>query len=63
MILVTSINKNNTFYINETKIEMISETPDTLITLESGKNINVHESAQEIIDMINAEKVMFVRAK
>ena len=63
MILVTSINKNNKFYINETKIEMISETPDTLITLESGKNINVHESAQEIIDMINAEKVMFVRAK
>ena len=63
MILVTSINKNNKFYINETMIEMVSETPDTLITLESGKNINVMETAQEVIDKINAEKVLTIRGK
>ena len=63
MILVTSINKNKQFYINETMIEMVSETPDTLITLESGKNINVMETAQEIIDKINAEKVLTIREK
>ena len=63
MILVTSLNKSNQFYINESMIEMVSETPDTLITFESGKNINVLESAQEVIRMISSEKVMYVRAK
>ncbi|MCL1976138.1 MAG: flagellar FlbD family protein [Firmicutes bacterium] len=52
MIKVTRINKVEQFYLNDEKIEFIEETPDTVISLESGKKILVMESAQEIIERI-----------
>ena len=52
MILVTRINKIEQFYINDDKIEFIEETPDTVISLESGKKILVMETAQEVIARI-----------
>jgi flagellar protein FlbD len=52
MILVTRINKVEQFYVNEDKIEFIEETPDTIISLESGKKIVVMEPAQEVIARI-----------
>ena len=52
MILVTRINKVEQFYVNEDKIEFIEETPDTIISLESGKKIVVMESAQLVIERI-----------
>jgi len=52
MILVTRINKVEQFYVNEEKIEFIEETPDTIISLESGKKIVVMERAEEVIARI-----------
>jgi flagellar protein FlbD len=37
MILVTRINKVTQFYLNEDLIEYIEETPDTIISLNTGK--------------------------
>ena len=56
MILVTRINKIEQFLVNESLIEFIEETPDTVISLASGKKIVVMESAQEIVDRIFEEK-------
>jgi flagellar protein FlbD len=47
--MLTRINKVEQFYINDDRIEFIEETPDTVITLESGKKIIVMESAKEVI--------------
>ena len=52
MIKVTRINKVEEFYINDERIEFIEETPDTVISLESGKKILVMESAAEVIARI-----------
>ena len=56
MIKVTRINKKDVFWINEEKIESIEETPDTMITFDNGKKISVAESAQDILEMIDARK-------
>lgn len=52
MILVTRINKREQFYVNEDLIEFIEETPDTIISLESGKKIVVMEAAELVIERI-----------
>lgn len=56
MIMVTRINKVEQFYVNEELIEFIEETPDTVISMESGKKIVVMESAEVIIERIIQEK-------
>ncbi|MBW7473292.1 flagellar FlbD family protein [Paenibacillus oenotherae] len=48
MIAVTRLNGTQ-FHINALLIEMIEETPDTLITLTTGKKIIVLEKAAEVI--------------
>lgn len=62
MILVTRLNKASQFYVNEDKIEFIEETPDTILTLETGKKVNVSESAIEIVEKIRAEKIRIRKA-
>jgi len=62
MILVTRINKVTQFYINEDMIEFIEETPDTIISLNTGKKIAVMETAVEIIEKIREEKIRIRRA-
>lgn len=52
MILVTRINGNDQFYVNEDKIEFLESTPDTVISLDSGKKVVVMESIDEIIKRI-----------
>ena len=52
MIKVTRINKVEQFFVNDDKIEFIEETPDTVISLESGKKVVVMESADEVIARI-----------
>ena len=52
MILVTRLNGVEQFFVNEDKIEFIEETPDTVISLESGKKIVVMESAADVIRRI-----------
>ena len=36
MILVTRFNKKDQFYVNEDMIEFIEETPDTVVSLNTG---------------------------
>ncbi|MCL2046241.1 MAG: flagellar FlbD family protein [Oscillospiraceae bacterium] len=38
-------------------IEIIEETPDTILTLNTGKKIAVMETAIEIIEKIREEKI------
>lgn len=56
MIQVTRVNKVDKFYVNEHLIEFMEETPDTVISLESGKKIMVMESAEEVINKIIEQK-------
>lgn len=49
MIKVTKLN-GEVFYVNPYEIEFIEETPDTVVSLKSGKKILVSEKADEVID-------------
>ena len=62
MILVTRINKTTQFYVNEDMIEFIEETPDTILSLNTGKRIAVMETAIEVIERIRDEKIRVRRA-
>ena len=62
MILVTRINKVTHFYVNEDMIEFIEETPDTIISLNTGKKIAVMETAIEIVEKIRDEKIRIRKA-
>ena len=62
MILLTRINKVTQFYLNEDMIEFIEETPDTIISLNTGKKIAVMESPIEVIEKIHEEKIKIIKA-
>ena len=62
MILVTRLNKTSQFYVNEDLIEFIEETPDTILTMDSGKKVNVSEEALEIVEKIREEKIRIKKA-
>ena len=62
MILVTRINKQTQFYVNEDMIEFIEETPDTILSLNTGKRVVVMETALEVIQRIHEEKIRIRRA-
>lgn len=51
MIKLTRFNGSQ-FYINSDLMEFVESTPDTIITLTTGKKIIVKESVDEIIDRI-----------
>ncbi len=51
MVRLTKINKKE-IYINADLMEFIESTPDTLITLTTGKKILVSESVDEVIEGI-----------
>ena len=53
MIQVTRLNQS-VVYVNNDLIEFIEETPDTVITLTTGKKLVVEESAEELIRRIIA---------
>jgi len=57
MILVTRLNKASQFYINEDMIEFIEETPDTIISFNTGKKVAVSETAIEVIEKVREEKI------
>ncbi|MDR3277608.1 MAG: flagellar FlbD family protein [Oscillospiraceae bacterium] len=63
MILVTRLNRVEQFYVNEELIEFIEETPDTVISLDSGKKIVVLESAETVIERLRAEKIKVLRGR
>ena len=62
MILLTRINKVTQFYLNEDMIEFIEQTPDTIISLNTGKKIAVMESPIEVIEKIHEEKIKIIKA-
>ncbi|ABY92969.1 MAG: Flagellar FlbD family protein [Caldanaerobacter subterraneus] len=51
MIYVTRLN-NEEFIINAELIEFIEKTPDTVISLTTGKKIVVKETPEEIIQRV-----------
>lgn len=51
MIRVTRLNGSK-LTINALLIETIEETPDTLITLTTGKKYIVSEKAQEVVELV-----------
>ena len=51
MIDVTRMN-DKTLTLNSDLIESVEETPDTVITLTTGKKIIVKESSQEIKNLV-----------
>ena len=53
MIEVTKLN-NNKVLINPSAIEIIEETPDTVISFITGRKIIVKESRQEIKNLVKS---------
>ena len=51
MIEVTRL-KGTKIIVNAELIEIIEETPDTVITLTSGKKYIVSETKQEVVDLV-----------
>lgn len=51
MIYVKRLN-NKPLYINSDLIEFIEETPDTVITLTTGKKMVIEDSAEEVIEKL-----------
>ncbi len=57
MIQVTRINGTEKYWINDEHIEFIEETPDTMISLMTGKKMTVAESAADVIRMIDERRI------
>lgn len=51
MLLLTRLNGEH-LTVNATMIELVERTPDTVITLVSGRKLMVLESAEEVVDRI-----------
>ena len=51
MIRVTRLN-GSSFYVNAILIELIEETPDTILTLTTGKKIIVLEKAHDVVSLV-----------
>lgn len=56
MIFITKMN-NDTVLLNNDLIETIEETPDTVVTLNTGKKLLVKESSDEILNRVIAFKI------
>ena len=52
MIKVTRLKAKDEFVLNAELIEMIEETPDTVITLTNGKKLLVEESMEELVRIV-----------
>jgi len=52
MIQVTRINKYDKFWVNERLIEFMEETPDTILSMMSGRKVPVAETAEEVVRLI-----------
>lgn len=51
MIFVTKMN-SETVLLNNDLIETIEETPDTIVTLTTGKKLIIKESSKEILKRV-----------
>ena len=55
MIDVTKMN-GGSITVNADLIETVEETPDTIITLTTGKKIIVKESRQEVKNLVKSDR-------
>jgi flagellar protein FlbD len=62
MILVSRINGEE-FYINPDAIEFLEETPDTVVSLASGRKVVVAESALDIQRRIIVFRRRYIRMR
>ena len=53
MIKVTRINKQDTFWVNENMIEFMEETPDTILSMLSGKKVPIAETAEQVVKLVS----------
>jgi len=53
MINVTKLNGIQ-LTVNEDFIETVEETPDTVLTMSSGRKIIIKESRQEVINLVKS---------
>lgn len=53
MIQLTRLNQT-TFILNAVYIERIESTPDTVVTLVSGKKTHVLETVEDVVDKVTA---------
>lgn len=63
MIKVTRLS-GDPIYINSALIEFIEETPDTMVTLTTGKKLIIKEHVEEVIKSIleyNAKISQYIR--
>ncbi len=52
MIKVTRVNRQDKFWVNENMIEFMEETPDTILSMLSGRKVPVAETAEQIVRLI-----------
>ena len=60
MIRVTRFNKT-ILYVNADMIEFLESTPDTIITLNTGRKVLVRETVDEVIDKVVTYKRRFLQ--
>jgi flagellar protein FlbD len=60
MIRVHRLNGEE-FLLNEHHIELAEAKPDTVITLTNDRKYIIRETIQELIELIRAEQVEFMR--
>ncbi len=58
MIEVTRLNRQDRFWVNENLIEFMEETPDTILTMTTGRKVVVAESAVQVAEMANRNRPM-----
>ena len=56
MVHVSSLNGESNYFINIDKIEIVEATPDTMISLESGRKYLVSESVEDVVKLIESAK-------
>lgn len=55
MIKLTKMNRDS-FWLNTELIESLEATPDTIITLVTGKKLMVEESVESVLDAITKSR-------
>jgi flagellar protein FlbD len=55
MIFITRLN-NQKIVINGELIELIEETPETMITMTTGKKFIVKEKTEEVVELVKKYK-------
>ena len=61
MIKITRLN-NTVLVVNAEMIEFMEATPDTIITLTTGRKIVARESVEELIDKVVEYKRQFLQS-